>query len=424
MRFLFLFIERSKKMKISIKKMCINPDTPSYLSGQINRVKKHTGILDDLFCTSMIIEHNQTKICFMAYDLLQFDDYLSNRIRTNVANMLGIEPSSVFTIPSHTHAAPEVLREGLFGVKTESSVTEGYLDFLVDISLKTSDLANHSLVDVSLEYSEIEIEGYYGNRNNKDAYADKKIRIIQFKNEHKIIGIFVNLSCHPTILGPTNTNISSDLFGYIRSKLEELYHCPIIITNGAEGDVSNRHYRKSDDNNELLRTGNGIINQMPFPLNTKPIHITDLNVYHKQFEFNCWIDTTRLNEAISRNNQLILNTSDPDQLKILNATNTILNHQIKQKNLTQCKIDYSFIDLGSIMIITLPLELFSNLFKMLISEFNHIILIGLTNTSIGYCVDESSYDNTYEGLTSPLIKGEGERFIRHIIQELKQIRLK
>ena len=60
---------------------------------------------------------------------------------------------------------------------------------------------------------------------------------------------------------------------------------------------------------------------------------------------------------------------------------------------------------------------------MLISEFNHIILIGLTNASKGYCVDEVSYDNTYEGLTSPLIKGEGERFIRHLIDEIKQIRI-
>lgn len=424
MRFLFLFIERSEKMKISIKKMCINPTIPSYLSGQINRTKKHTDIIDDLFCTSLIIEHNQTKICFMAYDLLQFDEYLSNRIRTSVSEKIGVDPSSVFSIPSHTHAAPEVLSDGLFGVKTESSVAEGYLDFLVDISIKTADLAHQSLLDVTLSYSEIEIDGYYGNRNNKDAYADKKIRFMQFKHKDELVGIFVNLSCHPTILGPKNTSISSDLLGYIRTKLEELYHCPIIITNGAEGDVSNRHYRKSDDLSELIRTGEGIINQIPFPLNTKTIDIIDLNVYHKQFEFNCKIDTIRLNDAITRNNQLILNTSDPDQLKILNATNTILNHQIHQTNLTHCKIEYSIIDMGNIMLITIPMELFSTLCKMLVSEIEHIIIIGLTNTSIGYCVDETSYDNTYEGLTSPLIKGEGERFIRYLMDEIKQIRIK
>lgn len=403
--------------------MCINPSTPSYLSGQINRITKHTGILDDLYCTAMILEHNQTKICFLAYDLLQFDLVLSNRIRTNVSKVIKVDPQFIYTMPSHTHAAPEILSDGLFGVKTESSVTEGYLDFLVDISIKTASLANQSLIEVTPSYSEIEVEGYYGNRNNKEAYADKKIRFIQFNHNTKLVGIFVNLSCHPTILGAKNTHISSDLFGVIRSKLEELYHCPVIITNGAEGDVSNRHYRKTDDMLELNRTGFGILNQIPFPLPINSLPVTELKVYPRQFKFNCSIDTTRLKDAINRNNQLILNTSDTDQLKILNATNTILKHQILQKEVTHCDIEYSLIDLGSILLVTLPLELFSSLYKMIISELDNIIIIGLTNTSIGYCVDEISYDNTYEGLTSALIKGEGERFIRHLITEIKQIRI-
>jgi len=248
-------------MKISIEKKCINPPVPTYLSGQINRVKKHTSILDDLFCTVLIIEQSDIKIVMLAYDLLQFDEYLSNRIRRSVSNRIGINPNHIFTIPSHTHAAPEVLSDGLFGVKTESSVADGYLDFLVDASIATVEVANQDLDEVTLEYSEIQIDGFYGNRNNKAFYADKKIRFIQFKNDNNTIGIFVNLSCHPTILGPSNTQISSDLFGFIRSKLEGLYHCPIFITNGAEGDVSNRHYRKTDDMNELIRTGNGIMDQ-------------------------------------------------------------------------------------------------------------------------------------------------------------------
>ena len=338
-------------MKISIEKKCINPSVPSYLSGQINRVKKHTGILDDLYCTTLIIEQHKIKIVLLAYDLLQFDEYLSNRIRLSVSHKIGIPMSHIFTIPSHTHAAPEILSDGLFGVKTESSVTEGYLDFLVDISVESANCANQNLKEVTLEYSEIDIDGYYGNRNNRNAYADKKIRFILFKQLNHVIGVFVNLSCHPTILGPSNTQISSDLFGFIRSKLEEVYHCPIIITNGAEGDASNRHYRKSDDLSELIRTGEGIINQIPFPFNTKSIDIIDLNVYHKQFEFNCKIDTIRLNDAITRNSQLILNSTDVDQLKILNATNTVLNHQLNQKNQTNCMIQYLIIDFGDIFLL-------------------------------------------------------------------------
>ena len=70
------------------------------------------------------------------------------------------------------------------------------------------------------------------------------------------------------------------------------------------------------------------------------------------------------------------------------------------------------------------MELFSSLYLMLKESVNiPILLFGLTNTSIGYCVDSSSYDDTYEGLTSLFIKGEGERFIKHVIEEIGQIRL-
>ncbi len=285
-------------MKISIKKSCITPVVPSYLSGQINRIEKHTSVLDDLFCYVLVMEHNGNKICILQYDLLQFDDYLSNRIRNRVKDELSISFESVFTLPSHTHAAPEVLRDGLFGIKTESSVAEGYLDFLVDVSVKTALVANDTLIESDLSYSEYAIDGYYGNRNNKNNPADKKIRFVQFKANNNTLGMLVNLSCHPTVLGQTNTQISADLFGYIRKGLEERYNCPVFMSNGAEGDISNRHYRLSDDVNELIRTGKGILEQIPSTLVFNDFKSVNLKIYTKQFNFHCFNDTKRLEEAI------------------------------------------------------------------------------------------------------------------------------
>lgn len=410
-------------MKFAIVKTSINPSSPSYLSGQINRIERHTGILDDLYCTAVIIQNNHSKICFLAYDLLQFDDSLSNRIRNSVAEKLGIDKEYIFTIPSHTHAAPEVLKDGLFGIKTESSVSEAYLDFLVDVSVSNSSLANQKLVETVIEYSEVEIDGFYGNRNDKSRVSDKKIRFMLFKNEHRVEGILVNLSCHPTVLGPKNTLISSDLFGVIRKELEERYHCPVFMSNGAEGDMSNRHYRKSDDVDELVRTGNGILNQIPNPIPSRVLSIKYLGVYHKQFDFNCFNDKIRIENAIKRNNQLILESNDKDQLKILHSTNTVLSHQLNKENINHLTIDYSIINLGSLLIVCVPMELFSSLY-LNINQETPVILFGLTNTSIGYCVDEQSFDHTYEGLTSIFIKGEGERFIESLNQEIMHIKRK
>ena len=85
----------------------------------------------------------------------------------------------------------------------------------MDTSKALINEAEHRLLEVKLEYAEVEINGIYGNRNNKEKPSDKSIRFLLFKRLDKIVGIFANLSCHPTILGAQNTLISADLFGAI-----------------------------------------------------------------------------------------------------------------------------------------------------------------------------------------------------------------
>lgn len=410
-------------MKVSIVKENINPINPSYLSGQINRVSKHTGILDDIYCYSLILELDETKLCLLSYDLLQFDDYLSLRIRDSVSKELEIDKNYVYTIPSHTHAAPEVLKDGLFGIRTESEVSDGYLEFIEATSLEVVKEANQSLEECYMEYAECSIEGYYGNRNDKDRPSDKQVRFLLFKNGEQVIGLLVNLSCHPTILGVQNTLISSDLVGAIRKGLEDRYHCPVFMTNGAEGDISNRHYRLSNDQIELKRTSEGILNQIPLTLLSNIVESTNIKVQPKKFIFNCHIDVQRIQAAIDLNEARLINNNNIDSLKLLNATNTILYHRLNDKINPELEIEYSIIDLKSLVILTVPMELFSSLFLMIKQSISTPILIfGLTNTSNGYCVDASSYDDTYEGLTSLFIKGEGERFIENVIEEIDQIK--
>lgn len=409
-------------MKVSIVKKNINPILPSYLSGQINRISKHTGILDAIYCTSLIIEINNEILCFLAYDLLQFDDYLSNRIREAISLNTHILKSNIFTIPSHTHAGPEVLIDGLFGIKTESSVADGYLDFLVDTSLSCVLESLNNQQECTMSYVEVEIDGYYGNRNNPDKPSDKFIRILQFNQGDTTRAVLVNLACHPTILGTQNTRISSDLIGVMRSELERRYNCSVMMTNGAEGDISNRHYRISSDQDELHRTGMGITKQIPHNLTSTIFDISRLKVHQKQFQFNCLRDTQRIEIAIQLNKDLIKNTTNQDSLKLLNATNTVLSHRLQMDISSIQEIEYSIIDMDKIIICCIPMELFSSLYLILKERISYpILLFGLTNTSIGYCVDIESFDNTYEGLTSLFVKGEGERFIETLADEIMQI---
>ena len=58
------------------------------------------------------------------------------------------------------------------------------------------------------------------------------------------------------------------------------------------------------------------------------------------------------------------------------------------------------------------MELFSIHYLDLKTKLKHeLIIIGLSNVSIGYLVDKDAYGETYEGMTSPLPWSEIERFL-------------
>lgn len=68
------------------------------------------------------------------------------------------------------------------------------------------------------------------------------------------------------------------------------------------------------------------------------------------------------------------------------------------------------------------MELFSSHYLDLKTKLKHeLIIIGLSNVSIGYLVDKDAYGETYEGMTSPLPWSEIERFLNQLKVDLAQL---
>ena len=68
------------------------------------------------------------------------------------------------------------------------------------------------------------------------------------------------------------------------------------------------------------------------------------------------------------------------------------------------------------------MELFSSHYLDLKAELNNeLIIIGLSNISIGYLVDKEAHGETYEGMTSPLPWSEIERFLNQLSVDLNHL---
>lgn len=408
-------------MRFALKHIDITPTEPSYLSGQINRIAKHTDVLDPLYATIIVLEHKDQTFALLGFDLLMLDESLVSLMRSAIASHTNIPFEHIFTMPSHTHAGPEVLEDGLFGIKLQA-VLPGYRESLVDAVVQISMDALKKLQEVSCHYAKFELQGLFTNRNDPNKPIDKNLRLLVFKNnQNESVGSFVNLACHPTILGPENTAISSDLFGILRACVEAKYHFPVLISNGAEGDISNRHTRISSDIHELERIRLKLCGQLPNMLALEPI-ANSIAFTQNHFTFETVLQKEAMQAMIEHNNQLLKDEMHVDKIKLLNASNTVLKAYLSRPRLGSQTIEYSILKLGDILFCFLPMECFSSHYLKLKAQLkDELIIVGLSNISMGYLVDEEAYGKTYEGMTSPLPWSEISRFLDQLGADLKQM---
>lgn len=408
-------------MRFAIKHINITPTEPSYLSGQINRIVKHTNVLDPLYATIIVLEQKDQTFALLGFDLLMLDESLVDELRSAISLNTIIPYEQIFTMPSHTHAGPEVLEEGLFGIKLQE-VLPGYRESLVDQAKQISIEALSELQDVHCFFTKVELKDLFTNRNDPNKPIDRYLRLIAFKNEvGEIIGSFANLACHPTILGPENTAISSDFFGILRDVIQEQYHFPILISNGAEGDISNRHTRISSDIHEMKRVREKLVALFPLSLDWVPVD-DGLIFIKNNFRFETFLQKERMQAMIDHNDHLLQAELNVDKIKLLNASNTVLKAYLSRPTEGQISIEYNILKLGDLILCFLPMELFSSHYLDLKAELNNeLIIIGLSNISIGYLVDKEAHGETYEGMTSPLPWSEIERFLNQLSVDLTHL---
>lgn len=409
-------------MIVGIGRTDITPKESVYLCGHAIRTEKSEGILDPLYCTSMILKQNDVSVCFINYDLIMLDSDMSMQIRSMIAERLCCPISHVFTIVTHTHAGPELDENSVFGLG-KNRVQVGYRDIILNETLKSFELAESNLESVTMRFGKVDIDGYYGNRNNKEYQSDKSFNIIEFLSDKKCIGGIINLSCHPTVLGPQNLKVSADLFGAIRNGIEEINGVKYLMTNGAQGDVSNRQYREGNDEVELDRVSKGILSQVIEKIELSEVFVDSIDVKEFKFAFESELDHDRYKKEIEETKITLLRNDLPfDQRKVLSSGIAVLNEKLKMTERKLITLDTYIVSIGGITIFTIPGELFSKFGIQIKKRIGSKALIfGLTNYSNGYLIDLNEYGKNYESMTTLIPKGTIEKYIDELVSfALKQ----
>ena len=197
-----------------------------------------------------------------------------DRLRTAVADRLGVAPAQVLVSVSHTHAGPAI--DPTSNDPAERADVLAYLDLLVEVVLSAADTAVAEAAPALLEWG-LGRCGLAWNRDQWQAGEDRFVcgfapdepadtmllvgRVTEGPTSAtpgRLRAVIVNYACHPTTLGPANSAISGDFVSIARDLVERAVGAPMLFVQGASGELApRRQYQGADPAGENAVRANG-----------------------------------------------------------------------------------------------------------------------------------------------------------------------
>lgn len=399
-------------MRISLRKIDITPKAPCHMAAY-NRLELSQGVLDSIQINTMALELGEKLLVYSVLDSLVLEESFVNEIVEECAKRNAVcakNKNNINVAVTHTHSGPcyfkSVFEEAIVELELRAIAKEEIIKSIIDC-------VTH-LEEAKVKYGYVEIEGYYGNRNNKAGECDKGISVLHFYNQkQELLGSFLNISTHPTILNHENYLLSNDLLGQVRNSYTEYTKSPCLITNGATGDVSTRFYRELSGVEELVRVGQGIFHQLIEKLVLHDLVLDSMDCSMVEYTTHSDFSQDPITQALLAKENL---TKQEEYLK-----------NRCEFRLTMGKIDLHMPShicrMNDLFIITLPGDVVSAYglrIKKALEPYK-VMLVCYANAYCNYLVNEEQYGKYFETFISRCMLGESDKFIKKVIDAAKSL---
>jgi len=399
-------------MKVGFGKAVITPPVGFSLVGYFND-RRSTGIRDELYAISCVIEDMGEIFAITSVDLVWLDEQQVKRVRDTVNKETGIPDSNILIHATHTHTGPIPDNSGREIYKKGFYVEPSYLELLPFYIAGSIKMAYEDMSEVDIGAGIDRVEGIAFNRRYliKDGRVitnpwdrvedivevagpvDDTLAVVKVEDKKtgKIKGIILNFALHPDTLG--DTLISADWPGMLRAKIKEEFHnADVLVLNGPSGDIN--HINPEDPGRRGVEMPLSIAER----LKEKTISLLEyidmmknpsFRIYHKKFSVPIRkVSPEQLREArgILRSGKL---PSDSLQYMVSSALLEIAGESKRKKTLeiNGCSFGNKLIILG------LPGEIFTAI-GMKIKEllpFRYKVLAQNSNTHLGYVPSEEAF---------------------------------
>ncbi|PDZ41602.1 alkaline ceramidase [Bacillus cereus] len=234
--------------KIGVCKVDITPPVGIDFVGY-HRETGINNIEERIYGTVFVFEKDELKTVFISIDNIGMLVEDTNMIRERVASRLHVPFERITVVYTHTHSGPETVGD--------HPLVKSYKTILVNNVVHGAVTANKNLKrcevgwsvttgDIGVNRRERTSDGKAKMGTNIDGVVDKRIGMLAIRDAEtkELSGVLVFCTAHPNVLKGDSDELSADYPGMTREILEQIVNCPVIIVQGAAGNV-NAKYRGS-----------------------------------------------------------------------------------------------------------------------------------------------------------------------------------
>lgn len=399
-------------LKLSTKSCVISPTTPQYLAGHAQRKEKSISVHDDLMTMAYWLDAESKELCWIEIDIIKTDVDVTKRIKQEIAEATGIGEDSVIICAGHTHTAPV-----LDNSRLPMTFDPEYKEFVISSVIKNAVEARNNKVEVKASYALGEVEGYYGNRNDKSRLGDQSVYVIRFTDiQENLVASIINLSTHPTVLSPDCLEVTADLIGALRRKVEHEQKAPCMVVCGNTGDMSTKYFRQGNDFAELERLSNGIYEAINKFADYSPLDINTVETKSFHYKVDYINDKERYAKMIEGHEEKLLQETNFDERKWLVSE---LNNFKKRIKVDEVHLDLlsTIVNLGELELVVIPGDPVSFFGKQIKRSSSKKLCLTLChgNGECSYLVEAWEFAKGHSGFSTQLLKGQGEEYTAQVI---------
>lgn len=207
----------------------ITPHTPIQTIG-FGVQEPATGVERALMAQATVWRLGETICAVIAIDHIGFAIDHARSLRTRIADLIGAGLEQVMLCFSHTHAAPN------------DSAEPEYSEWVDERVLDAVSRAMNGMLPVRVAWGCADVE--IGVNRRMGAALDRRAGILKVVDAKTGANAFalLRLTAHGNALKADNRLISPDWIGAARDWISKKLHCPVMIAQGASGNVAPKYF--------------------------------------------------------------------------------------------------------------------------------------------------------------------------------------